>query len=44
MEVGAMDKKELRKYREIQEIWDEEFEEKFDFFNTNDVMDEFQNK
>ena len=41
---GGMNKKDLKNYRKMEEIWDEEFEEKFEFFNPNDIMEDFKNK
>jgi len=39
-----MSRRDLKNFKKMDEIWDEEFEEKFEFFNPNDVMEEFQNK
>ena len=44
VEVVTMSRRDLKNLKKMEDIWDEEFEEKFEFFNPNDVMEEFQNK
>jgi len=39
-----MNRRDLERFRNAEELWDRELEEEFGYVYTNDVMEEFRDK
>ena len=44
MGVDRMNRRDLKNFRDMNELWDEEMEEELGYLYSNDIMEDFKDK